>query len=111
MLPACSATYRLMNGLGSAFYFTRQSNVDREPAPKVTIPTAKLVKKGHTMPPIRTYGRMPTLGEVKEYYSRKDVLTFLNYACKKRKVKCGESSQRGIWTNTGICWVMCPLCQ
>lgn len=38
------------------------------------------------MPPIRTYGRMPTLGEVKEYYSREDVLTFLNYACKKRKV-------------------------
>jgi len=29
---------------------------------------------------------MPTLGEVKEYYGRKDVLTFLNYVCQKRKV-------------------------
>ena len=38
------------------------------------------------MPQIRTYGRNPTLGEVKEYYAREDVLTFLNYACKKRKV-------------------------
>ena len=27
-----------------------------------------------------------TLGEVKEYYAREDVLAFLNYACKKRKV-------------------------
>jgi HEAT repeat protein len=38
------------------------------------------------MPRIRTYGRNPTLGEVKEYYAREDVLTFLNYTCKKRKV-------------------------
>ncbi len=38
------------------------------------------------MPQIKTYGRSPTLGEVKEYYARADVLAFLNYACKKRKV-------------------------
>ena len=38
------------------------------------------------MPQIRTYGRNPTLGEVKEYYAREDVLNFLNYACGKRKV-------------------------
>jgi len=34
----------------------------------------------------RTYGRRPTLGEAKEYYARQDVLEFLSYACKKRKV-------------------------
>jgi hypothetical protein len=38
------------------------------------------------MPSSKTYGRNPTLGEVKEYYAREDVLAFLNYACKKRKV-------------------------
>ena len=38
------------------------------------------------MPLLKTYGRNPTLGEVKKYYAREDVLTFLDYACKKRKV-------------------------
>jgi HEAT repeat protein len=38
------------------------------------------------MPSIKTYGRNPTLGEVREYYAREDVLAFLGYACKKRKV-------------------------
>ena len=38
------------------------------------------------MPSSKTYGRNPTLGEVKEYYAREDVLAFLDYACKKRKV-------------------------
>jgi len=38
------------------------------------------------MPSSKTYGRNPTLGEVKEYYAREDVLAFLNYACEKRKV-------------------------
>jgi len=35
---------------------------------------------------LKTYGRYPSLGEVKEYYSRKDITEFLYYACKKRKV-------------------------
>ena len=43
-------------------------------------------ERGITMSPIRTYGRNPTLAEVKEYYAREDVLTFLNHACGKRKV-------------------------
>jgi len=38
------------------------------------------------MSQVKTYGRYPTLGEVKEYYAREDVLTFLNCVCKKRKV-------------------------
>jgi len=38
------------------------------------------------MSQVRTYGRRPTLGEVKEYYAREDVLEFFNYACEKRKV-------------------------
>jgi len=50
---------------------------------------------------IRTYGRRPTLAEVKEYYSRKDVATFLNYACKKRKVKFSFKDEPSLSSESG----------
>ncbi len=45
---------------------------------------------------IRTFGRMPTLGEMKEYYARDDVLSFLYDECQMRKIDIAFSRKR--WT-------------
>ena len=38
------------------------------------------------MAKFKTLGRKPTIGEVIQYYSRKDVLSFIYEAAKKKKV-------------------------
>jgi len=49
----------------------------------------------------KTYGRNPTLGEVKEYYAREDVLTFLNSVCKKRKVIFSFKDEPSLYSEAG----------
>lgn len=50
---------------------------------------------------VRTYGRRPTLGEVKEYYSREDVLEFLSYSCRKRKVSLSFRAEPSFNSESG----------
>jgi len=46
------------------------------------------------MAEIRTFGRMPTLGEMKEYYARDDVLSFLYDECQIRNVDIAYNKKR-----------------
>ena len=46
------------------------------------------------MATIRTFGRMPTLGEMKEYYERDDALSFLYDECRMRNVDIAFRKKR-----------------
>ncbi|MBC8230885.1 hypothetical protein H8E77_15145 [bacterium] len=46
------------------------------------------------MTTIRTFGRRPTLGEMKEYYEREDVLDFLYAECQARNIQLAFRRKR-----------------
>jgi len=46
------------------------------------------------MTTIRTFGRRPTLGEMKEYYTREDVLDFLYDECQARNIQIAFRKKR-----------------
>jgi len=46
------------------------------------------------MATIRTFGRMPTLGEMREYYARDDVLSFLYDECRMRNIDIAYGRKR-----------------
>jgi len=52
------------------------------------------MKHRDDMAAIRTFGRMPTLGEMKEYYARDDVLSFLYDECQMRNITVAFRKKR-----------------
>ena len=46
------------------------------------------------MPAAKTFGRFPTLGEMKEYYARDDILSFIYNECQMRNVDIAHNRKR-----------------
>jgi HEAT repeat protein len=53
---------------------------------------------GDNMTPIRTFGRQPKLEEVKEYYARDDVLSFISDALPRREVVLSFKEEPSIYS-------------
>lgn len=50
---------------------------------------------------LKTFGRNPTLAEVKWYYTREDILAFIHYACKKRNVTFSFRDEPNLKSESG----------